>query len=126
MPLSRYQMDYIPPGGTTTPIAKIRVATATEALTINSVANDAATGEVSFPIQAKVSNHKRQRGLRPTIAVLRATTAIGNFTAAAVVRVPLLNLDIKAAAQGATAATAVTYRGTSTWEVSYVEDEVIK
>jgi len=119
-------MDYIPPGGTDQQIAKIRVATATEALSINSEVNTPPTGTVNFPVQAKVSNHKRQKGLRPTIVVLRATTDIGNFTAAAVVRVPLLNGVIKAEAEVATAATAVTYRGTSTWEVSYVEDEVLK
>jgi len=125
MTITKYGLDYTFADGSAA-IAKIRVKSTTPALSIGSVSNTAPTGAVNFPISAKVSNHKRQKGLRPTTVVLRATATVGNFSANAYVKLPLLNAAIKAAASEATDSTAVSYGGTTTWKVSYVEDEALK
>jgi hypothetical protein len=122
----KYEMDITVPGGNTNYVANIRVGTLTTALVIDGVSNTSAQGAVTFPTSAKVSNHARQKGLRPTTVVLSETAAIGNYTASARVRIPLLNVAIKIAALSASSASSISYGGSTTWKVSYVEGEKVK
>lgn len=122
----KYETDVIVPGGTGNYVANIRVGTLTTGLVIDGTGNAGATGAVTFPTTARVSNHARQKGLRPTIVVLSETASIGNYTATAKVRVPLLNAAIKIAALSASSASTISYGGGTTWKVSYVEQERVK
>lgn len=126
---SKYQTEVIGSGTSAASyIVPIRVQPETLACSVNSVSNDAASGDITLPVSAVVSRGRRARGIIPRTVTLQAgaTGAPTGYKAGGLTTIPCLTNAFYAECAAATQDTVVSYLGSTTWKVSYVSEERIK
>jgi hypothetical protein len=114
--------------GTTVYVARLRVGSKAQALTIQGTANTQSTSPITYPGEARVSGNKRRIGLRAAHVVLRAQNPpAAGYTAGSYVRVPLLNTAIQQktydTVRNPPAVPSVSYSGSALWDIiSYTSE----